>query len=171
MWTEEWIGGLVRSVPGLLGFTLRYLVYRVLFARLGGFCFIYPGARLMHTYGIDAGPNLHLHSGAFIDARGGLALGAHVLIGPGAVLVTATHHWDDPTRPIVLQGSRLAPVRVGSDVWIGANAVITAGVTVGDGAVVGAGAVVTDDVAAYTIVGGAPARPIGTRPRPPERPR
>ena len=167
LWAEEWIGGLVRPVPGMLGFTLRYLLYRTLFARLEGFCFLYPGARLMHTYGIRAGGNLHMHAGAFIDARGGLRLGAHVLIGPGAVIVTATHHWDDPSRPIALQGTRPGPVTVGSDVWIGANAVVTSGVTIADGAVIGAGAVVAEDVAPYTIVGGVPARPLGVRPGPP----
>jgi acetyltransferase-like isoleucine patch superfamily enzyme len=166
LWAEEWIGGLARPVPGLLGFTLRYLVSRALFAQLDGFCFIYPGARLMHTYGIRAGANLHMHSGAFIDARGGLTLGAHVLVGPGAVLVTSTHHWDDPSQPITLQGSRPGPVQVGSDVWIGANAVVTSGVTIGDGAVIGAGAVVIADVAPYAIVGGVPARTVGARPRP-----
>lgn len=52
---------------------------------------------------------------------------------------------------------------VGSDVWIGYEAVILAGVTIGDGAVVGARAVVTKDVPPYTIVGGVPARPIRRR--------
>ena len=57
----------------------------------------------------------------------------------------------------------MAAVVIGSDVWIGANAVITPGVRIGDGAVVGAGAVVTKDVAPYTIVGGVPAKVIGNR--------
>ena len=52
---------------------------------------------------------------------------------------------------------------VGSDVWIGYEAVILAGVTIGDGAIIGARAVVTRDVPPYTIAGGVPARPIRGR--------
>lgn len=52
---------------------------------------------------------------------------------------------------------------IGSDVWIGYEAVILSGVTVGDGAIIGARAVVTKDVPPYTIVGGVPARPIRRR--------
>lgn len=54
-------------------------------------------------------------------------------------------------------------VTIGHDVWIGHGVTITAGVTIGDGAVIGAGAVVTKDVAAYTVVGGVPARFIKRR--------
>lgn len=52
---------------------------------------------------------------------------------------------------------------VGSDVWIGQNAVILPGVHIGDGAVVGANSVVGSDVAPYTIVAGNPARPVRRR--------
>lgn len=52
---------------------------------------------------------------------------------------------------------------VGSDVWIGANAIILPGVTIGNGAVIGAGSVVTKDVPSYFIVAGVPAKQIGER--------
>ncbi len=52
---------------------------------------------------------------------------------------------------------------VGSDVWIGYEAVILSGVHIGDGAIIGARAVVTKDVAPYTIVGGVPAKPFRRR--------
>ena len=55
------------------------------------------------------------------------------------------------------------PVRVGNDVWIGANATILSGVTIGDGAVVAAGSVVTESVPPYAIVGGVPAKIIKYR--------
>lgn len=53
--------------------------------------------------------------------------------------------------------------KIGNDVWIGANAVVTRGVRIGDGAVVGASAVVTHDIPAYEIWAGVPARRIGQR--------
>jgi tetrahydrodipicolinate N-succinyltransferase len=56
------------------------------------------------------------------------------------------------------------PLRIGNDVWIGTNVIICAGCKlIGDGAIVAAGAVVTRDVAAYTVVGGSPARTIRKR--------
>jgi maltose O-acetyltransferase len=56
--------------------------------------------------------------------------------------------------------SRVAPVRIGRQVFVGARAVILPGVTIGDGAIVAAGSVVTRDVPAGTVVGGNPAREL-----------
>ncbi len=52
---------------------------------------------------------------------------------------------------------------IGSDVWIGTEAIIMAGVTIGHGAVIGSRALVTKDVPPYMIVGGNPAKHIRTR--------
>lgn len=61
-----------------------------------------------------------------------------------------------------------APIEIGHDVWIGANAIVKDGVRIGHGAVIAAGAVVTTDVPPYQIVGGAPAKPIRSRFEPSE---
>lgn len=52
---------------------------------------------------------------------------------------------------------------VGSDVWIGQNAVILPGVHIGDGAIIGANSVVGSDVAPYTVVAGNPAKLLRKR--------
>ncbi len=71
--------------------------------------------------------------------------------------------WGLPVEDIPRAWDNKGDIVVGSDVWIGYEAVILAGVTIGDGAVIGARALVTRDVPPYTIVGGVPARPIRKR--------
>lgn len=56
------------------------------------------------------------------------------------------------------------PLTISNDVWIGDRVTILSGCrAVGDGTVIAAGAVVTRDVAPFTIVGGAPTRPLRRR--------
>jgi acetyltransferase-like isoleucine patch superfamily enzyme len=52
------------------------------------------------------------------------------------------------------------PTRIGDNVWMGANVVVTSGVTIGERAVIGANSVVTTDVPPFTIAAGAPARAV-----------
>jgi len=55
------------------------------------------------------------------------------------------------------------PITIEDDVWIAANCTIGDGVTIGRGAVVAANSFVNKDVEAYDIVGGVPAKKIGSR--------
>lgn len=93
-----------------------------------------------------------------------LAIGDHCLISQFVSLVGTGHAYAQRDRLIGEQGpADKVGITIGDDVWIGANAVVLPGVVVGRGAVVAAGSVVTRDVAEYTIVAGAPARPVGER--------
>lgn len=71
--------------------------------------------------------------------------------------------WDLDIKNVVDSWDNKGNIVIGSDVWIGYEAVIFGGVTIGDGAIIGANAVVTKDVPPYTIVGGVPAKPIRKR--------
>lgn len=74
-------------------------------------------------------------------------------------ILCSTYHWKCVDRC----PDKRSSITIGNDVWIGQDAMIMGGVHVGDGAIVGAGSVVTKDVAAYSIVGGNPARLIRMR--------
>jgi acetyltransferase-like isoleucine patch superfamily enzyme len=85
-----------------------------------------------------------------------------VMIGPGCHITDANHGLDGDEL-IRNQPRAASPVTIGEGAWLGAGAKVLAGVRVGKGSVVGAGAVVTKDVPDYMIVGGVPARIIGSR--------
>ena len=52
---------------------------------------------------------------------------------------------------------------VGNDVWIGYDALVMPGVKIGDGAIIAARSVVVNDVPAYSVVGGNPAKVLKMR--------
>ena len=107
---------------------------------------------------LTIGKHVFLNSGCKFQDQGGITIEDGTQIGHNVVLATLNHSLDPAHRKDVIP----APIHIGRDVWIGANAVILPGVTIGDGAVIAAGAVVTKDVPENTVAGGVPARVIKT---------
>jgi acetyltransferase-like isoleucine patch superfamily enzyme len=88
-------------------------------------------------------------------------IGSHCMFANGCFVTDGNHRFDDLAQPVTWQGfTSKGPTRIGDNVWCGANVVVTSGVTIGERAVVGANSVVTTDVAAHSIVAGAPARVV-----------
>jgi acetyltransferase-like isoleucine patch superfamily enzyme len=104
----------------------------------------------------------HTSIGEFNNIRssgGEIVIGHHCMISQFVSILGSNHStargsymrdqpWSDPSA---------SGVRIGDDVWIGANAVVLPGVTIGSGSVIGAGAVVTSDIPEYAIAAGVPA--------------
>lgn len=134
---------------------------RTLFSRLIGKP-VDPGFQLFPPFYTDCGKNItlgkdvFLNSGCCFQDQGGITLGDGVFIGHNVVLATLNHDFAPEKRSTTIP----APISIGKNVWIGANAVVVPGVVIGDNAVIAAGAVVTGDVPANAVVGGVPARLI-----------
>ena len=117
---------------------------------------------LFPPFTTDCGLNTHLGEGVFINAgcrfqdQGGIYIGDRALIGHNCIIATLNHDMDSAKRANLIP----APVRIGSDAWLGSSVTVLPGVRIGEGAVVAAGAVVTRDVAPRTVVGGVPAKLI-----------
>jgi carbonic anhydrase/acetyltransferase-like protein (isoleucine patch superfamily) len=110
---------------------------------------------------IELGDGCSLAGNCTIAAAQRVVLGRQVLVARGVYLSDHSHAFSDPDVAVLAQGvDGIAPVEVGDGAWLGENAVICPGVSIGRGAIVGANSVVTRDVAARTIVAGAPARVI-----------
>lgn len=116
-----------------------------------------------HSSRMVIGPGTWIGQMCFLHSAGGIVIGSNVGIGPGVRIVTSVHRLDQRDRPILHSDLSFRPVSIRDGADIGVGAVILPGVTIGEGAQVGAGAVVADDVAAFSVVAGVPARLIRER--------
>ena len=99
----------------------------------------------------------HTRVGLHNTIIGPVSIGDHVNLAQGITVTALNHNFSQPALPIDQQGVSTAPVTLGDDIWIGANAVVLPGVTIGNHCVVAAGAVVTKDVPPHSLVAGVPA--------------
>lgn len=166
---------LVRAVYRLLGGSRRWTVARGacrLLQNLERGPFFTASVRqlLRDDFGVDVGAYSFgdcLLPGAFAPQ---VTVGRYCSVAEGVRAYTQDHPIERlSTHPFFYErrdGATLPrqSLRIGHDVWLGCNAIVTAGCQrIGDGAVVAAGAVVTHDVDEFCIVAGVPARPLRYR--------
>lgn len=97
------------------------------------------------------------------DNRGSIVIGEDALFGPEVYVTASNYQFSDRALPVMVQPRLEEDVHIGPRTWLGKGVIVLPGVTIGEGAIVAAGAVVTRDVAPFAVVGGVPAREIGTR--------
>ncbi|WP_432493787.1 acyltransferase [Kineococcus auxinigenes] len=95
---------------------------------------------------------------------GPVQIGRDVMMGPRCILLASAHETGSVEVPMNQQGFREdRPIVIEDDVWIGAGSIILPGRRIGRGSIVGAGSVVVNDVPAWTVVAGNPARVVKAR--------
>jgi len=109
------------------------------------------------------------------DQGAELVIGRYSSIARGVVILLGGNHRTDWVTsypfPLLCDWARgyhgypstKGHVSIGSDVWVGRDAMILSGVRIEDGAVVGARAVVASDVPPFAVAVGNPARVVGYR--------
>jgi maltose O-acetyltransferase len=136
----------------------RLELLQALFGKIG------EGPQIVPPFHCDYGSHIHIgdrfymnYGGVILDCNR-VDIGNDVLCAP-YVQIYAAYHPTDPT--VRLTGKELAaPVKIGSNVWIGGGAIICPGVSIGDNTTIGAGSVVVKDIPANVIAVGNPCRVI-----------
>ena len=95
-----------------------------------------------------------INSFARLFGHGGIKMGNHSQIGPGSLITTTTHNYQEALT------TEFKEVNIGEWVWIGAHCVLLPGVTIGEHSVIGAGSIVTKDIPPYSIAVGVPAKVV-----------
>ncbi|MDI9948782.1 acyltransferase [Rhodococcus sp. IEGM 1305] len=111
--------------------------------------------------GCTVGQGCRLYSDISTNEPWLVSIGDRVTISSGVNFVTHDGsgwlHRDEKGRRY-----RIAPIEIGSDVFVGLGATIMPGVKIGDRCVVGSGSVVTKSIPSGHVVAGNPARIVTT---------
>jgi acetyltransferase-like isoleucine patch superfamily enzyme len=98
-----------------------------------------------------------------IFAAGDVRVGKDVMLAAYVYLVGGDHMRDRLDVPVSQQGRVGLPIGIGDGCWLGAHAVVAGGVDVGEQAIIGAGAVVLENVPAFHVAAGVPAKVLKDR--------
>lgn len=155
-WLRTWLKRLW-NLPALLGYALQSLRWRLKGARIAS------STVISHLTVHGDASNLRIGDCCCLgitrmQTHERIEIGNCVVINDGVRLITGSHDIHSPTYDHVF-----APIIIEDHAWIATDAMILKGVRIGRGAVVAAAAVVTRDVPPFTVVGGNPAKEIGTR--------
>ena len=160
---QKYLLVLHRRTSGYLGLVIRYALLKNLANSVGDNVSIQPDVYLFNLENLSIGNNVSIHSMSYIDSIGGITIGNVVSIAHGTSLISFNHKFAELGLPIKDQGIELCPIRIESNVWIGAKANILGGIIIGEGSIIGAGAVVTKNVKENSVFGGNPAHIIKMR--------
>lgn len=144
----------------------RQEIMSELFGAVGEDVTVQKPFRILYGAHTKLGSHVFINAGCnFLDG-GMITIGDRVLLAPDVKIYTGFHSLDarerwqyGPDGKLHLV-TKVAPVTIGSDVWIGGNATVLPGVHIGSNVVIAAGAVVDKDIPDNCVAGGVPAKVI-----------
>lgn len=92
-------------------------------------------------WSLTLGDRVTINRGCTLLANGSLRIGDNTMIAHDCSIIT-TEHGQDMLTPMRDQPTAPCPVVIGSNVWLGAKAVVLGGSVIPDGSIVGAGSLV-----------------------------
>lgn len=100
---------------------------------------------------IDVGSNVFINYNSIIVSRERIEIGRDTIIASDVSMYDHNHLYGGEVK-VMESGHKVNPIRIGSNVWIGANSLVLAGVTIGDNVVVAAGTVVNKNVSNNSLI-------------------
>lgn len=116
------------------------------------------GTKIIGYNNIVLHENAEINYGCFLLAKERIEVGVNSTLAYGVSILTSANPHGPYNRLAKLYPPKIAPVIIGDNVWIGANATVLPGVKIGNCSVVAAGALVNKDVPNNVVVAGVPAK-------------
>lgn len=150
-------GKLLLTIPLIKNKQFVYEILGVRKAKKGCKYFI-GNPRVIGDYSnICMHENSEIERCCFLLAKDRIEIGENSTLAYGVSIITGADPNGPKNKLSKLYPPLHAPVIIGNDCWIGANAIILPGVTIGDCVMVAAGSVVNKDIPSNVLVAGSPA--------------
>lgn len=135
------------------------LIYKLLGVNdLGGGNFLIANPQLVGDYKhLYVHKHSEINKNCFLLAKDKIEIGENSTLAYGVTILTSANPNGPHNKLAELYPAMTAPVVIGRDVWVGANATILPGVSIGDFSIVAAGSIVTRNVPSGVLVAGNPA--------------
>lgn len=89
---------------------------------------------------------------ATISCLGEIEIGENCILGEGMKLFDHNHQYSKDPFSVSKSDFNIGKIKIGNNVWTGANVTILKGVIIGDNVIVGAGCVIHKNVASNSII-------------------
>jgi putative colanic acid biosynthesis acetyltransferase WcaF len=138
--------------------SIKVWLLRLFGAAIGEGVVLKPGVNIKYPWHLTIGSHVWIGEGVWIDNLVNVSIGDNVCISQGAMLLTGNHNYKSQTFDLVVN-----PIVLENGCWIGAWSTICPGVNCGSHSVLAVGSVATQNLDAWTIYQGNPAKAV--RPR------
>jgi len=148
----NWLDGQINF--NKLGRLWRFLYWKRKLKQIGENVVFFKGVIINDPYNVIIGNNTGVGNYVVMWGAGGIEIGNDVLIAAHSVLTADGH---DTNAELFRKSSYLKKIKIGNNVWIGANVCVLPGVEIGDNCIIAAGSVVTKSILHNSIAAGVPA--------------
>ena len=137
---------------------IKVALLRIFGAKIGRGVNIKPNVNIKYPWNLSIGDFTWIGENVWIDNLTNVHIGSNVCISQGALLLTGNHNYKKSTFDLMVE-----EIYLEDGVWIGAKSVVCPGVSCRAHSILTVGSVATEDLDAFGIYQGNPAKKVKDR--------
>ena len=100
---------------------------------------------------LKIGQNFGMSNGCVVTAYEYIEIGDNVMLGPNVLIYDQDHDYRVEGGVSAMK-YKTSPIKIGHNVWIGANTIVLKGTSIGDNCVIGAGSIISGEIPDNCVV-------------------
>jgi len=131
----------------------RRFLAKLFGAKIGKNVLLRPSVKMTYPWKVSIGDNSWIGDDVVLYSLGEIEIGSNTVVSQKGYICTGSHDYDKADFPIYAK-----KITIGSQCWLATDVSVAPGISIGDGAVVGARSSVIDNLDAFSVYVGSPAK-------------